>query len=95
MPRLSGLCSPYTHSIHTSPALLVMHHPPPQHVVLSQRNIIRRLLLQQRKPLDSGLITGHGNLHCPPLGHWFSLTVTHHPLQPRVCDDVILNNAEV
>lgn len=39
----------------------------PPHVLLSQRNIIRRLLLLplRRKPLDSGLITGHGNLDCP------------------------------
>lgn len=34
------------------------------------------------------------SLHCPPQGHWFSLTVTHHPLQPLVCD-VIVNNVEL
>lgn len=40
----------------------------PPHVLLSQRNIIRRLLLllqPRRKPLDSGLITGHSNLERP------------------------------
>lgn len=86
--RQRSLCSSLTRH-----AELTQHNP---------RRLLLLLLLCRRKLLDSGLITGHGNLDWLPKCYWFSVPVTHHPMQCArdwvymACSiDPVINNAEL